>query len=316
MKRTKEQKGITLIALIITIVVLLILAGVAISSITNDGILQYAQNAADSWNKAAQDEAGMLHNYLAYLDPCGTNGHTWGEWSEPTTADCRTKTDSTKQRVCSECGAIDTEVVALYKHDVGGAEHAWTKCLVCDEMCDGTEIVVYTEYPDNDFDHGYSWSCSRCNGCESEYGAYGIHSYAYWGGDLADKPCTQCGHVCKHSYTDTNIESDDSGIKYITETCNYCSAVLKNHEQLCVNGHTWGEPTEWPYHGQQCEVCGVGDACYNAELYIGGETYGEGMCIKGEYCSNCNEFVQGDAVESECEYGTDGKCKYCGSSCQ
>jgi len=72
MRKSKTQKGITLIALIITIVVLLILAAVAISSITNDGILSYAQNAADNWNKAAQNEANMLGDYLNYLNNMGS----------------------------------------------------------------------------------------------------------------------------------------------------------------------------------------------------------------------------------------------------
>ena len=72
MKRTKEQKGITLIALIITIVVLLILAAVAINSIQNDGILHYAQNAADSWNKAQANEQAMLGDYLNYLNNIGS----------------------------------------------------------------------------------------------------------------------------------------------------------------------------------------------------------------------------------------------------
>jgi len=76
MKGTKEQKGITLIALIITIVVLLILAAVAISSIQNDGILHYATNAADSWNKAQANEATQLQNYLEYLDKYGNVGET------------------------------------------------------------------------------------------------------------------------------------------------------------------------------------------------------------------------------------------------
>ena len=70
--KTNRQKGITLIALIITIVVLLILAAVAISSIQNDGILHYAQNAADNWNKAAQNEANMLGDYLNYLNNIGS----------------------------------------------------------------------------------------------------------------------------------------------------------------------------------------------------------------------------------------------------
>ena len=72
MNKTKAQKGITLIALIITIVVLLILAAVAISSITNDGILSYAQNAAKDYNQAVKNEQSMLQEYEDYLT--GING--------------------------------------------------------------------------------------------------------------------------------------------------------------------------------------------------------------------------------------------------
>ena len=74
MKRTKTNKGITLIALIITIVVLLILAAVAISSIQENGILGYATNAADSWNKAQANEETQLQNYLDYLDKHSQGG--------------------------------------------------------------------------------------------------------------------------------------------------------------------------------------------------------------------------------------------------
>ena len=67
MKRTKTQKGITLIALIITIVTLLILASVAISSIQNDGILSYTENVANKYNQAQRDEQSVLDQYLGYL---------------------------------------------------------------------------------------------------------------------------------------------------------------------------------------------------------------------------------------------------------
>ena len=57
---TKEKDGITLLALVVTIIVLLILAGVTISSITgNNGILTRTKEAV-----AAQDEA----NRREYLD--------------------------------------------------------------------------------------------------------------------------------------------------------------------------------------------------------------------------------------------------------
>ena len=66
-KKTKTQKGITLIALIITIVTLLILASVAISSIQNDGILSYTENVANKYNQAQRDEQSVLDQYLGYL---------------------------------------------------------------------------------------------------------------------------------------------------------------------------------------------------------------------------------------------------------
>jgi len=45
----KQEKGITLVALIITIIVLLILAVVAIQEITGDGIITKAKNAAEKY---------------------------------------------------------------------------------------------------------------------------------------------------------------------------------------------------------------------------------------------------------------------------
>lgn len=56
MKKTKMEKGITLIALIITIVVLLILAVVTIGAIRESSIITHAQNAKDSWNKGSTQE--------------------------------------------------------------------------------------------------------------------------------------------------------------------------------------------------------------------------------------------------------------------
>ena len=57
MLKTKEEKGITLIALVITVIVLLILAGVSIAMLTgNNGILTQAQKSKQATEKAAQKE--------------------------------------------------------------------------------------------------------------------------------------------------------------------------------------------------------------------------------------------------------------------
>ena len=50
-EKLKEQKGITLIALIITIIVMLILAGVSINIIQNQGIITKSKTAVDKYQE-------------------------------------------------------------------------------------------------------------------------------------------------------------------------------------------------------------------------------------------------------------------------
>ena len=55
--KTKEMKGITLVALVITIVVLLILAGVSINTVLgDDGIIKKAKEAAEATRRASAEE--------------------------------------------------------------------------------------------------------------------------------------------------------------------------------------------------------------------------------------------------------------------
>ena len=73
-----NERGITLIALVVTIIVLLILAGVSISMLTgNNGILTQAQRAKEETEKAAQEEQEMLNSYEDYMK--GTSGGQWDE---------------------------------------------------------------------------------------------------------------------------------------------------------------------------------------------------------------------------------------------
>ena len=67
----KKNKGITLIALVITIIVLLILAGVSIATLTGDnGILTKAQNAKDLTNQKTAEEEVQIE-VLGSLDNSG-----------------------------------------------------------------------------------------------------------------------------------------------------------------------------------------------------------------------------------------------------
>ena len=69
------KDGITLIALVITIIVLLILAGVAVSTVLNEGnLIEKANEAKASWNRKAEEENGILNGYMSYIDQYVSEG--------------------------------------------------------------------------------------------------------------------------------------------------------------------------------------------------------------------------------------------------
>ena len=51
-----KNKGITLVALVITIIILLILAGISISALTNTGIFQKAKDAKQASENAEKNK--------------------------------------------------------------------------------------------------------------------------------------------------------------------------------------------------------------------------------------------------------------------
>lgn len=65
----KKERGITLIALIVTIIVLLILAGVTINlAVNQSSIFQRASNAAQAYNTAEKTESQALQNAAYEMD--------------------------------------------------------------------------------------------------------------------------------------------------------------------------------------------------------------------------------------------------------
>ena len=75
----KKVKGITLIALVVTIIVLLILAGVAISlTVGNNGLFKRAKDAVNTWEKAEQNELDEMNNFINTFDKLVNNGEYGG----------------------------------------------------------------------------------------------------------------------------------------------------------------------------------------------------------------------------------------------
>ena len=64
----KSNKGITLVALVITIVILLILSGISISTLTNTGIFEKAKDAKKASENAELEQNKVLDEYEKELD--------------------------------------------------------------------------------------------------------------------------------------------------------------------------------------------------------------------------------------------------------
>ena len=60
---SKKNNGITLVALVITIVILLILAGISISTLTNTGIFQKSKDAKQKTENAQKEEDRLISEY-------------------------------------------------------------------------------------------------------------------------------------------------------------------------------------------------------------------------------------------------------------
>ena len=68
MSKLEKERGITLIALIITIIILVILAAVSIRAVTNMKVVDYAVNGAENYAKAGKAENKTLDDTVSFID--------------------------------------------------------------------------------------------------------------------------------------------------------------------------------------------------------------------------------------------------------
>lgn len=64
----KSEKGITLVALVITIIILLILAGIAIGSLTESGLFDKTREAENKYGNAANEENNTFNEYGNWIN--------------------------------------------------------------------------------------------------------------------------------------------------------------------------------------------------------------------------------------------------------
>ena len=116
--KTKEMKGITLVALVITIVVLLILAGVSINLVLgNNGIIAKAKEAETKSAEASQNDLKGMNSLIEQMEST-LNGSGNGGKTEPETVPYLPSDDFHYDTSTS----IDTGLVIK---DANGNEYVW-----------------------------------------------------------------------------------------------------------------------------------------------------------------------------------------------
>ena len=123
--KTKEMKGITLVALVVTIVVLLILAGVSINLVLgNNGIITKAKEAQRKSAEASQNDLIGMNELAQQLEEQinGSAGGSGAGTKVPAEATAETAPYFPDNTFTKKEGTIDTGLVI---QDASGNEYVW-----------------------------------------------------------------------------------------------------------------------------------------------------------------------------------------------
>ena len=121
-----NQTGITLIALVVTIVVLLILAGVSINALFGDsGIINKAKDAQNKMDQAVENDQKGINELSNWLDS-KTNGSTGGD-DKPSTSDLPSTNNTIPYYPDNTFTKVDRTDLStgLVIKDTSGNEYVW-----------------------------------------------------------------------------------------------------------------------------------------------------------------------------------------------
>ena len=171
MQMLKRKSGITLVALIITIIILLILAGVSLSFVFNGGILDKSQQTVNEYQNASQKEQDLLDQIDKYIEnelgEMNTDDNVEqiegnitdlvkpGDYVEynPTVIDKNgTPVDSDKLTYTSPIGTIPTTEGEMITHGNGNSSQTFTannttRWRVLDADKSSGKVELISEYP-------------------------------------------------------------------------------------------------------------------------------------------------------------------------
>ena len=192
----KENKGITLVALIITIIVMMILVGVSVSMLINSDLLGTAKNAGIKFRDNMDAEQIMGTGNIQIGDKTWDEymqsicNHEFGEWvvvSEPESI----YVDGERYRDCEKCGIRQTETIKMNEceeeaHTYG--EYIIDVAATCQEKGEQHKICStcgkkVTEEIAVDTVNGHNYTGATCIAkatctiCGEEIGELAVHRY-------------------------------------------------------------------------------------------------------------------------------------------
>ena len=264
----KENKGITLIALIITIVIMLILVAVSVNVLINSNIIGQAEKAAKGYKTAYEQEQTRIDELMEEWNRIEQDQesecvHNWGEWQTVTPATCTNA--GSQKRTCSLCNTSETQNIPVLEHNYSEATctepQTCTRCGATTGTALGHNIV--------------NGVCTRCGA------NFGIPA-----SDVANKPSI---------YGSTVTNYNANGIKwkvfYATTDRIYLIASDYVHYSKLTNAYKNGascydtgtQPYSyyWASGGTSLETTGRQDGIFMATGYTLNSSNNNSKCVSG-----------------------------------
>ena len=245
----KKNKGITLIALIITIILLLILVGVSINLAIKGNLFGSAEKAVSATNDKVGKQQSIIDELMDEFDAMEAEicSHIWKDGAILKESTCTA--EGKKQKVCENCKkVIEIETPALGHNFVNRV------CTRCGEKEPGCTTHTYGEWVITKnatcvAEGSKKRTCTVCGVEEIEtIAATGVHTYGEWqvtkqatctADGTKTKTCTVCGATQSQSIAKL-------GHNYVNGTCTRCGekqelvigANINYHEYISESGGT------------------------------------------------------------------------------
>ena len=259
----KENKGITLIALIITIVIMLILVAVSIDLVIDGKIFNSAEKAVNGTNAKVAQEQTRIDELMEEWNRLEQEqcAHIWGEEKITKAATC-TET-GTKTRTCTKCGKVETVTIQALGHNI--VNGVCTRCGVNFEMT-ASDVAnkpsIYGSTVTNYNANGIEWkvfyaTTDRIYLIASDYVHYskltnaykngascyntGTHPYSYYwasGGTSLETTGRQDGIFMATGYTLNSSNGNSKCVSGLLNTNNWTDFVDTNYADYAIGGPT------------------------------------------------------------------------------